>query len=122
MQLYRFTNVHGRMRYGVCIEMKDDGAYILADAWQPTDKVKAPATYAYVSFVPNPYLINAGDTKTELLPLDTPVTWQTPEIAQIVAMMQAGTFAEWWQVNQSVIVRKFINGYKVDGNSKVVNR
>jgi hypothetical protein len=56
-----------------------------------------------------------------LLPLDTPVAWLTPEIRQIVAMMQAGTFAEWWQDNQSLIVRKFINGYKVDSNSKVIN-
>lgn len=118
MQLYRFTNVHSRTRNGICIEMKDNGAYVLSDAWQPTDKVKAPATYAYISFAPNPYVIDTGKTKTELLPLDTPVTWQTPEIAQIVAMMRAGTFAEWWQANQSVIVRKFINGYKPQDKSK----
>ena len=118
MQLYRFTNVHGRQRYGVCIEMKDNGAYVLSDTWQPTEKVTAPATYAYISFEPNPYLINTGNTKSELLPLDTPVAWQTPEIAQIVAMMQAGTFAEWWLVNRSGIVRKFINGYKPKDESK----
>ena len=105
------------MRHGVCIEMKDNGAYVLADAWQPTDKVKSPATYAYVSFAPNPY-VDSSKTKTELLPLETPVTWQTPEIAQIVAMMRAGTFAEWWQANQSVIVRKFINGYKAKDQGK----
>lgn len=121
MQLYRFTNVHGRQRYGVCIEMMDNGAYVLSDTWKPTDKVTAPATYAYISFLPNPFVIDGGKTSIDFLPLDTPVTWQTPEIAQIVAMMRAGTFAEWWQVNQSMIVRKFISGYKVDGNSKVVN-
>jgi|688.fasta_scaffold19202_5 hypothetical protein len=119
MQLYRFTNSLNRYHYGVVVEMVGNGAYVLSDAWQPTDKVKAPATYAYISFEPNPFVIAA--VKHDLLPLDTPVAWQTPEIRQIVAMMQAGTFAEWWQANQSVIVRKFINGYKVDGNSKVIN-
>lgn len=112
MQLYRFTNIHGRTRHGVCLEMVGEGANILADTWKPNDKVIVPANYAYVSFAPNPFVM-ATNTKTELLPLDTPVTWQTPEIAQIVAMMQAGTFGEWWQQNQAQIVRKFINGYKV---------
>lgn len=112
MQLYRFTNVHGRVRNGVCLEMIANGANILGDTWQPTEKVVVPARFAYISFEPNPYVINTGATKTELLPLTTPVQWQTPEIAQIVAMMKAGTFADWWQQHRAEIVRKFIGGYK----------
>ena len=110
MQLYRFTNIHGRQRHGVCLEMVANGANILGDTWQPNDKVTVPANYAYVSFAPNPFVV--ARTQTDLLPLDTPVTWQTPEIAQIVAMMRAGTFADGWQANRAEIVRKFINGYK----------
>lgn len=115
--IYRFTNIHGRQRHGICLEMFADGANILADTWQPNDKVTIPANYAYVSFAPNPYLLTVN-TQTDLLPLDTPVTWQTPEIAQIVAMMQDGTFAEWWQVHRAQILRKFINGYKPVGTNK----
>ena len=110
MQLYRFTNSKERMHYGVCVEMIANGANILGDTWQPTEKVTAPARFAYISFAPNPYVI--ATVKHDLLPLDTPVQWQTPEIAQIVAMMRAGTFADWWQANRAEIVRKFINGYK----------
>jgi len=116
--IYRFTNRTGRYHYGICLEMIGNGANVLGDAWQPTEKVDVPARFAYISFDPNPYVI--ATVKHELLPLDTPVTWQTPEIAQIVAMMQAGTFGDWWQANRSAIVRKFINGYKVD--SKVVRK
>lgn len=110
--IYRFTNIHGRMRHGVCLEMVANGANILADTWHPNDRVTAPANYAYVSFEPNPFV--AGKTKTELLPLDTPVQWRTPEIAQIVALMQAGQFDEWWQANRVAIVKKFISGYRKD--------
>lgn len=113
MQLYRFTNIHGRQRHGVCLEMVANGANILADTWQPNEKVTVPANYAYVSFAPNPYVMDNGRTKTELLPLDTLVTWQTPEIAQIVAMMQSGTFDAWWPQHRAEIVKKFIGGYKV---------
>lgn len=115
--IYRFTNIHDATRHGVCLEMVADGANILADTWKPNDKVTVPANYAYVSFAPNPFVV--AKTTTDLLPLDTPVTWQTPEIAQIVTMMQAGTFGHWWQVNRAQIVRKFINGYKPNDNSKV---
>lgn len=109
--IYRFTNSHSVFHYGVCIEMISNGANVLGDAWEPTEKVQSPARFAYISFDPNPYVI--ATVKHELLPLDTPVTWQTPEIAQIVAMMQAGTFADWWQQHRAEIVKKFINGYKV---------
>lgn len=107
--IYRFTNVHGRCHYGVITRMYDNGAYVLSDTWWPNEKVQAPATYAYVSFEPSPYV--SGNTSYDLLPLDTPVPWQAPEIRQIIEQMQAGTFDAWWEVNEPAITRKFIGGY-----------
>ena len=107
--IYRFTNARGYCHYGVVTRLYDNGAYVLSDTWTPSEQVQIPAHYAYVSFAPNPYV--SGQTRYDLLPLDTLVPWQTPEIRQIIELMQAGKFDEWWVINEALIIRKFIGGY-----------
>lgn len=108
--IHRFTNVHGRCHYGVVIELLEDGAYILSDTWWPNEKTQVPASFAYVPLTPSPYVV--AEVKHELLPLDTPVPWQTPEIRQIVERMQAGTFETWWGEHGPALRRKFYGGHK----------
>lgn len=100
--IYRFTNSKGRHHYGIAVELVANGAYILGDAWEI-----APASFGYISFEPNPFVI--AEVKHELFPLTTPVTWRTTEIAQIVRLMTSGQFDDWWRQHRAEIVKKFSN-------------
>lgn len=93
--IYRFTNVHGRQAHGIVTELHEDGAYVLFDDFQVKDKVLLPAHYAYISFRPNPYVIDGGRTKSEVLPDTTPVRWQDKRVAEVASHLGEG-FAAWW--------------------------
>lgn len=108
MELYRFTNVHGRQNHGVILDRVSDGANVLMDAFVISDRVTLPARYCFVSFAPNPYL--SVETQSDVLPLSTPVVWSEPEIGRIVALMQKGEFPDWWATNQGRIIREYIRG------------
>lgn len=109
--IYRFTNSRGRHHYGVAVEQVGNGAYVLGDEWSPKDGVTVPASFGYISFEPNPFVV--AEVKHELLPLDTKVSWRLAEIAAIVRMMQIGTFAQWWAEHRPEIVQKFCGYRKV---------
>lgn len=112
--LYRFTNVNSRQAHGIITELHDNGAYVLFDDFQVKDKVLLPAHYAYVSFQPNPYVIDGGRTKREVLPDSTPVTWQDKRVAEVAKHLGEG-FADWW-AEHGPTIRKDMYGthYKKD--------
>lgn len=111
--IYRFTNVHGASNHGVVIDLLDHGANVLMDEFATSEKNTLPARYCYISFEKNPYVV--VETKNDLLPINHPVHWHEPEIANIVKLMQAGKFEDWWEENQERVVKKFIGGYRKEG-------
>ena len=106
--IYRFTNSKGRQAYGVIIEPRDKGAYILLDTYEIKPGVTNPARFCYISLEPNPYV--TGATKDEVLPLETNVVWHTQLIAECHAAMRAGNGADWIEANREAM-GKMIAGH-----------
>lgn len=117
MSIYRFTNVNNRQSYGVITELRDNGAYVLFDDFRINDKVLLVAHYAYVSFEPNPYVMDGGRTKREVLPDTTPVVWQDKRLAEVASHLVEG-FAEWWAEHGPAICKDMYNiHYRKEQNS-----
>ncbi len=111
MHIYRFTNSRGRFHGGIAVELLDNGAYVVSDAWEPTPKVSVPASFGYVSFDHNPFV--QAEVKHELLPIDTPVRWQDKRVAEVASHLGEG-FAAWWAEHGPAIRKEMYTTHKKD--------
>lgn len=110
MGIYCFTNVHGRKAWGIITELFDHGAYVLFDEFSPKGKTTNSAHYAYVSFEPNPFVVETNTT-SEVLPVTTPVRWQDARVAAVAQHLGEG-FAAWWSEFGPDIRRDMYSSYK----------
>lgn len=101
--VYRYINARGLPRYGLVIEERPTGAYVLLDDFDYRGNGNIlPATYSYISFKPNTFVDATfvdANTKFEMLPVNTDVRWNNPRIAEAHKAMKAGTFEDWWAKN-----------------------
>lgn len=110
-RLYRFTSSTGRINHGIITEVIANGAYVLFDTFDVTDKVTLPVRYVYVSFDPNPYVANRT-SKSEVLPMTADVPWQDDRVAKVAAIVVSGKFEAWWQANGAEVAAKLYQQYK----------
>lgn len=99
--IYRFTNATGRQNYGVIRECTAGGAYVLMDTFEPKPGVTLPARFCFVSFEPNPFV--TAQTLGEVLPVETPVQWYTPLIADAHKATREGQGAQWFADNAAIV-------------------
>lgn len=101
MNIYQFTNSKGNVRLGIAFNVTDTGAYVASDQFQPNEKVIVAATFGYISFEKDHF--TSGETQQELLPLDTPVRWQTPLLAEFHRAAKAGAGEQWAAENMHAL-------------------
>lgn len=110
-RLYRFTSSTGRINHGIITAFVANGAYAIFDAFDVTDKVTLPVRYVYVSFEPNPYLVNV-QSRSEVLPMTADVPWQDERVAKIAAIVLSGKFEQWWQTNGLEVAARLYKQYR----------
>lgn len=128
MQIIKFTNVGGKVNYGLVLaqsEVNPDMVQVLWDRYtdliddlrsrnklRDTDEAALGARISWVSTESNPFVI--APTTTELLPIDTNVHWHNPDVAAAHQIAQAGSeafagwmAAEWGRLAERYLKRKY---------------
>lgn len=104
--LYKFTSSTGRVNYGLVIETLENGYSVFKDDFEIDDDLIIPARFVFVSNEKNQFVM--GKTSSEILPIETVVSWRNSDVENVAKLMQQGKFADWWQKNSASISVKYL--------------